>query len=110
MVALLAFVMAAFEKNLLDAKGLFGGNVFKNPAKGTRVKLLRTYTRKNYAVVEIHPYTRSSFVKTLIVKSIEHWLKVEQGQAMLFNFINKMQNMHQKDATTDSSSEEIVNW
>ena len=85
-----SFCDDCFRKKLLDAKGLFGGNVFKNHAQGTRVKLLRTYTRKNYAVVEIHPYTRSSFVKTLIVKSFE--------------------NMHQKDATTDSSSEEIVNW
>ena len=67
----LSFCNGCFRKKLLDAKGLFGGNVFKNPAKVTRVKLLRTYTRKNYAVVEIHPYTRSSFVKTLIVKSFE---------------------------------------
>ena len=67
----LSFCDGCFRKKVLDAKGLFGGNVFKNPAKGTRVKLLRTYTRKNYAVVEIYPYTRSSFVKTLIVKSIE---------------------------------------
>ena len=38
MVALLVFIMATLEivfgrKILLDAKGLFGGNVFKNPAR-----------------------------------------------------------------------------
>lgn len=29
---------------------------------------------------------------------------------MLFDFVSKMQNMHQKNATTNSSSEEIVKW
>ena len=38
MIALLVFVMATLEivfgrKKLLDAKGPFGGNVFKNPAR-----------------------------------------------------------------------------
>ena len=71
MVALLVFVMATFEKNCWTLKVYLAVTFFKNPAKGTRVKLSRTYTRKNYAVVEIHPYTRSSVVKTLIVKSFE---------------------------------------
>ena len=49
MVALLVFVRAALvivfgRKKLLNAKGLFGGNVFKNPARCTRVKLLRSRT------------------------------------------------------------------
>ena len=43
MVALLGFIMATLaEKKLLDAKGPFGGNVIKNPARYIRPKILKT--------------------------------------------------------------------
>ena len=43
MVALLGFIMATLaEKKLLDAKGPFGGNVIKNPARYIRLKILKT--------------------------------------------------------------------
>ena len=42
MVALLGFKMATLaEKKLLDAKGPFGGNVIKNPARYIRRKILK---------------------------------------------------------------------
>ena len=43
MASLLLFITATLEmeagKKLLDAKGPFGGNVFKNPARYTQVGL-----------------------------------------------------------------------
>ena len=43
MVALLGFTMATLaDKKLLDAKGPFGGNVIKNPARYIRPKILKT--------------------------------------------------------------------
>ena len=42
MVALLVSIMAILEKKgLLDTKGLFGGNVFKNPVRHTGEGKLR---------------------------------------------------------------------
>ena len=40
MVTLLVFIMATFEKKLLDAKGLFAVNVFKNLARHMYMKAL----------------------------------------------------------------------
>jgi len=47
MVALLVFVIATLEiifgrKKLLDAKGLFGDNVIKNPARYIYIKFKKT--------------------------------------------------------------------
>ena len=44
MVALLVFIMLLWTKNkLLDAKGPFGGNVFKNPSRHIYMKSSRPF-------------------------------------------------------------------
>ena len=48
MVALLGFIMATLaEKELLDTKGPFGGNVIKNPARYIRPKIRKVFDKIN---------------------------------------------------------------
>ena len=48
MVALLGFIMATLaEKELLDTKGPFGGNVSKNPARYIRPKIRKVFDKIN---------------------------------------------------------------